>query len=146
MGTTPNRAIPYVEPGDTVQIYPAAMKSQSDRIDTVLGADSGWVAVGISAGFAAHTEAPMVRKIGNIVYIRGAWAATGIGTAASYSVGTIPAGFRPIVGVLGRVGTDAGPSNAGFIINTAGAVQIRTGSGHVASASYYISGYTWLTD
>jgi hypothetical protein len=36
MGTTANRQIPYVEPADALNAYPAAMKAQSERLDALL--------------------------------------------------------------------------------------------------------------
>jgi hypothetical protein len=36
MGTTPNAAIPYVEPTDALANYPVQDKAQADRIDTLL--------------------------------------------------------------------------------------------------------------
>jgi len=101
-------------------------------------ADSGWVDVTVSSGFAAMAgaEKPQVRKIGNIVYLRGGWTNTGVSTAnTAYNVGVIPVGYRPINSPLvGAAGSSAGNAVAGLHIQTDGVVQVRTAS---TLGSYY---------
>lgn len=144
MGTTPNRAIPYVEPADAMNAYPAADKAQAERLDALLF-DSGWVAVTVSAGFAAAAGAPpMVRRIGSVVYARGGWSSTGITTAAIYAVGSCPSGYRPSLDVIARAGTDKGTAAASLFVAPGGGISLRTNG--TASALFYFGGQAWPID
>lgn len=99
-------------------------------------ADSGWQNVTIGGGFAGQTtQLPQVRKVGNQVNIRGGWNNTGLTANAEIAVGTIPVGYRPalltLINMVGSTGNQYGMA----VINTSGAVSIRTGS---AVADYYL--------
>lgn len=141
MGTTANRAIPYVEPADTVQTYPAADKAKADRLDALLF-DTGWVPITISPGFAAKSDAlPQVRRIGSVIYTRGAWTNTGLAVNGSHGVGTLPAGFAPETPFYVPAGTGAGAQTGVFVIGSGSApylgIQLRPGA--ALSTNYYMT-------
>jgi hypothetical protein len=114
-----------------------------------LPADSGWVNVTIAAGFAAQgTEIPQVRKIGNVVQARGGWSNTGMPDPnTTYSVGTIPAGYRPAAGypVRGFPGMTSAGSTGRMVIDDSGAVTINTG-GAVAGFFMMTGVFTWTVN
>lgn len=144
MGTTPNLAIPYIEPTDLLANYPTQDKAQADRLEVLLY-DTGWVAVTISAGFAADAGGPpQVRRIGKIIYCRGGWNATGVGATGDFNVGTIPDGWRPTsVGVMCAIAGSAGPSPGRFDFAVSGVIRMRV----TTAAGYYkLVGYSWTTD
>lgn len=112
-----------------------------------VGPDSGWVDITVNSGFAAQSsgERPSVRLRNGIVYVRGGWSNTGISAInSSYTVGTIPAGYRPVVNVIGRAGVASGAASANLLFGAAGDVIIRTGPN---LTSYYMSGgQSWPID
>ena len=59
--------------------------------------DTGWVNITINSGFAgvASPSTPQCRRIGNVVYLRGQFSNTGIASVNDFTVGVIPAGYRP---------------------------------------------------
>jgi hypothetical protein len=112
-------------------------------------ADTGWLPVAISPGFAAHaTDPPMMRQIGNQVFLRGAWLNTGFAVLTNaYTVGTFPVGIGlPKVSYYLAAGANVGSSIAQFLIGsgTGNTVQWR-GGGTALAANYYWSG-SYLTD
>ena len=79
------------------------LKTQLDTTNTNVSnlnsklADSGWVACGMGNGLsAAEGQAPSVRKIGNVVYLRGS-ITNGTSWSSHDSFLTIPSGYRPPV-------------------------------------------------
>lgn len=146
MGTTPTYALPYPELTDQANV-PVDMRELAEATDALLTApgDTGWVAVSINAGFGPLSgQPPMVRRIGKIVYAKGAFSSTGITTAAPYAVGAVPTGYRPSGDVLTRSGTDKGTSAATLIIGANGAVSLRTNG--TASTFYGFAAPPWPTD
>lgn len=149
MGSTANRQIPYVEPTDALANFPTADKAQADRLDALFGIDTGWLAVTISAGFApvAGTE-PMMRRMGNVVYMKGAWLSTGITVNGTVGVGTLPTAIPvPVTGYLLAAGLPTVSGSGGvtylgqFLIGAGGArtsIQIRNGP--AISTQYWWSG------
>lgn len=112
-----------------------------------VGPDSGWIPITILPGFAANSanEAPSVRLKGGIVYVRGGYSNTGvIAINTNYTVGNIPAGYRPLINVVSRAGTNSGLASAGLWFAASGDVLIRTGPN---LSSYYMSGgQSWPID
>jgi len=108
--------------------------------------DTGWVNVPVSAGFGPDSvNLPRVRKIGNVVYARGAWNNTGLNASNTYSVGTIPAGFEPVGAFFLAAGTNAGNITASFLVGsgTGNGIQLRVGP--VVGTAYYVN-TSWLVD
>jgi hypothetical protein len=137
MATTTNYGWPLPDPTAAPDV-PYDLDQLGQAIDAEF-ADTGWVDVTVSGGFAAMAgaEKPQVRKIGPVVYLRGGWSNTGIAAAnTTYTVGTVPSGYRPPSGcpTVGACGSSVGAAIAGLHIDTAGSVQIRT-SGTLGS--YY---------
>jgi hypothetical protein len=114
--------------------------------------DSGWTAVTISGGFAANgSTPPQVRKINNVVYCRGGWSNTGISAVADYSVGVVPAGFRPSSSFGLNVFIYAVLSGTSNTYNTrididpnTGVVRLRLGT--TGSTYYNFPNTSWLID
>jgi hypothetical protein len=131
MGSTPNRAIPYTNPGDPLAGYPAQDQAQAERLDALLF-DTGWVACITRAGFAPHaTDPPQVRRIGSAVYARGAWLPTGMTINNNNAVGDLPAGFYTAgLGSAVIAGGSAGSTTAqptAVVVNLGtGGIIIRT--------------------
>lgn len=145
MGTTANRAIPYVEPADQLNVYPAADKAKADRIDALFGVDTGWLAVTIQPGFAADpSAAPMMRRIGNIVYLKGGWAATGLSVSQTATVGVFPASIpKPVTSYHLPAGVTPTTAPGYFLIGSGAgtSIQIRT-TGTLATAYYFHGTFT----
>jgi hypothetical protein len=62
------------------------------------GTDSGWIAFPYAANYQAFNASfstPGYRKVGDIVYLRGAITRNTSTAAANSTCGTLPAGFRP---------------------------------------------------
>jgi hypothetical protein len=100
--------------------------------------DTDWQNITINAGFAASTAVPQYRMIGDVVYLRGAFGATGITTANTpYTVGTIPATARPSQTIIYTGGSSSGtPMATKVSISSAGALVLTVPTtGH----SYYIN-------
>jgi len=113
---------------------------------TAIEADTGWVDITISPGFAANSvdERPQVRRKNGIVYSKGLFASTGMSANGGHTVGTIPAGFLPPVNVIVRAGTSAGNVSATVFFSAAGPVIIRPGA---SLSSYYgVGGFSWTTN
>jgi hypothetical protein len=144
MGTTANRAIPYIEPSDALQTYPTQDKAQADRLDELLF-DTGWVACTVQPGYVAQAIPPMVRRIGSVVYPRGGITSTGISPGGAHAnVLTVPAGFRPILGTNAwlRAGTNIGACDCVWLIKDNGAVDCRP---NPTAATYYLfTSGSWL--
>lgn len=111
----------------------------------VLPADTGWVAISIVAGFAAHTDPPVVRRIGKIVQVKGAFTTTGMGVNGSYSAGIIPAGFEPPLAFYQAAGCSSGSITAQFVIGASAGNTIQVRTGAALSTAYYLSG-SWTID
>lgn len=109
-------------------------------------ADSGWVSVTIQPTFALHTDPAKLRKVGNVVYARGAFANTGMSVNGTHTIATLPAGFFPTAGFYHPAGCSAGAITAQFVIGAGtsfDSIQIRPGA--TLSSSYYMN-TTWMTD
>lgn len=145
MQTTPNIGLPYAEPGDDLRLYPANVDQPAATILDTRLADTGWVNITISAGFAADAGgAPQVRRIGKIVYCRGGWNSTGITGIGDFNVGVIPAGYLPTsVGVMCVAAGSGGAPAGRFDFGNSGIVRLRV----AATGSYYkLVGYCWPID
>lgn len=127
MGSTPNRAIPYTDPADNLNTYPATDKASAERLDALLY-DTGWVAVTVNAGYAAAAgNLPFVRRIGSVVYAKGGVDGTGLAVSTTKGgVMTIPAGFRPPATNFQRAGTNTGNAAATLFVQPTGMVDVRT--------------------
>lgn len=112
-GTTAN-GWPYVTPDDHPKEFSAASQALAQKLENDLGGDSGWSGAGIvfGNGFTAYTSAswasPEYRRIGDIVYVRGA-VQRGTPWAAGDVPLNIPAPFRPSARWLGQ-GVDISPN------------------------------------
>lgn len=104
------------------------VRDKFDDLKTRFITDSGWVNITILGGFTAQAgaEIPQVRKIGSVVYLRGGWTNAGMAVNGTYSVGTIPSGYRPPVNTVGTAGSSTGAATCTVHMTTAGDVQIRT--------------------
>ena len=110
-------------------------------------ADSGWVDVTVLPGFTAMAgvEKPQCRKIGSVVYLRGGWLNTGMSASGTFSVGTLPDGFRPLTPTVGVAGSSTGAaSGAALHIIQTGNIELRLTS---SVGSYYkMDRQTFLVD
>lgn len=109
--------------------------------------DTGWQDIAVLATFAAVStaERPQVRKIGNVVYLRGGWLNTGMAAAGTHNVGTIPVGYRPPVATVCVGGSSAGGAAIASVhITTDGNVQVRVGA--TLGAYYKIDRQSYLID
>ena len=104
--------------------------------------DMDWTNVTISSGFAPMSgNPPQYKIIGSVVYLRGAFAATGIAAGVN-NVGTLPAGFRPSVTAIYAGFTSASTNTHTKIsITNTGVMSIvspNTGSNYYITGSYAI--------
>jgi hypothetical protein len=113
----------------------------------VAASDSGWIDITVNSGFAANnsTERPSVRLKNGIAYARGGWNNTGIAAInTNYTIGNVPAGYRPLVNLISRAGTNSGLASAGLWVQATGDVQVRTGPN--LSSYYMFGGQSWPVD
>lgn len=91
MGSTANNAIPYVEPTDRLTDFPAAMESQSDKIDGLLGMNLPWT------NFASPVSGTTrYRVVNGVVFVQvDGSATTTSGTELVVSTSPLPATIRP---------------------------------------------------
>jgi hypothetical protein len=107
--------------------------------------DSGWVTVSTATGyFRQNSIDPMVRKIGNVVFMRWGWGSSGMVASSTFTVGTIPAGYRPAQDVYCRPGVNNAANDVQGVIYTTGAVEIRTGA--TLPAYVLFSGICWTVN
>ena len=91
--------------------------------------DTGWINLPLADGIVAHSSnvTPQYRRIGDIVYIRGAVK----GVLATGTIATLPAGFRPAQTVPFVQNTSITNSHAAFarmIVSNTGEVKIESAS------------------
>lgn len=101
--------------------------------------DTGWVNITVNAGFAASGSVPQYRMIGNIVYLRGAFASTGMTTAnTAYTVGQLPAVAYPSTTVVyaGHTSSATVSTFSKVSISSTGAINISVSA---TGASAYIN-------
>lgn len=106
--------------------------------------DSGWVDVTVNGGFAAQgTLEPQVRRLGRVVFMRWGWSNTGISAEGAFTVGTIPAGFRPGQEVHAFVAshTSVDTYHASGVITSTGDVILKSSS---KVGNYYLfDSFSW---
>lgn len=100
--------------------------------------DTDWQNITVNAGFAASAAVPQYRMIGDVVYLRGAFASTGITSAnTAYTVGTIPAAARPSQTIVYTgSSSSATPTSTKISISSAGALVLTVPT---TGSSYYIN-------
>lgn len=134
MPTTPNRALRYPQLTDAPNV-PQAVQDLASDVDTILGADSGWITLVLNSGGVAGTWTATpgyvlaYRKIGVRVEIRGM--ATWSTALLTNVITTMPAGARPPVSSW--IGTSIGAGTtviAQILVEASGVVSIP-------SATYY---------
>lgn len=109
-------------------------------------ADTGWVDLPLITVTAPTNERPQLRRIGNVVWLRGIVTATSttLPPDSSVVIGTVPVGFRQPINVLFKATGQNGNTDAMVIISwTSGEVTLRTGS---SQGSYYSLQFSWLVD
>lgn len=127
---------------------PYAIKALSDAVDAALATaarDYGWVNIGVNSGFAAQgAQIPQVRRVGKFVHAHWGWSSTGLAINNTYTVGSVPVGYRPIVDTEAIAAVSSSGQAVGhFFVTTLGDVQLRTGS---TLGAYYLlsSGCGWF--
>lgn len=88
--------IQYWQVRNTKQIYTRRMENNVWNDWSLLtNTDSGWLDITLSGNVQAYSSGtqPQYRKIGNVVYLRGAVKNI---TAANTTIGVLPTGYRPI--------------------------------------------------
>ena len=134
MATTTSRGWPLPD-GSSVPDVPYWVGALGQAIDDDL-ADSGWVNISVASGKAGQAgQPPQVRKIGDQVFVRWGWDATGIPVNTETVVGTVPAGYRPARTTYVNIVGSTGNQYAMALINTSGVVSIRASS---SGADYYL--------
>lgn len=89
-----------------------------------------WQSITLPSSTLASTPAPAFTKINGIVYLRGSWLPTsgtflsGGGTGGQYSLGTLPAGYRPgaTMGFTVDEGLPSTANNVRLVISSAGVI------------------------
>ena len=112
--------------------------------DSLVPTDSGWVTPTLAGGFTAGSPAPQVRRIGQVVYMRGV--ISGTFTAGSNIVciaaGGIAAQFRPAVGTYVALGSNNTTNTViRGVVGTDGSLTAITGTGAPTSVQLASS---WL--
>ena len=107
--------------------------------------DSGWKNVTLGSGFSAYNSSstPKIRKIGNIVELRGTVKNTNAFTSNGSVLNGIPSNMRPYQTVY--VVQTANYHNIQMLIKTDGTVGLeRCGSGTVAESAWITVCATWF--
>lgn len=115
---------------DAVEQLETEMTSVLAALPTLQAAvsDSGWNALPLSEGVEAYatTQIPQYRKIGKVVFIRGAVK----GITATGTIATLPAGYRPAATMpfVQNTSQRSGPFTmvARYTINNAGAINLES--------------------
>lgn len=144
-GITPVYGLEYLVEGEPVRNTRQKLERNAKGIEAALVArgvpptdlaaliaagwftDSGWVTVPPASGFTA-SGTPAVRKRANVLYFRGGWTNAGMAASGVYTVGTLPAGFRPDTQVNTLASSSNGSTVARLLLNTNGTIQVVTGS------------------
>lgn len=127
---------------------PYSIKALADAVDAALATaakDYGWVNITVNSGFAAQgTQPPQLRRVGPFVHAHWGWSNTGLAINNTYTVGTIPVGYRPIVDTEPIAAVSSSGAAVGhFFVTTGGDVQLRTGA--TLGAYYMLSaGCGWF--
>ena len=115
---------------DAVEQLEGEMTSVLAELPTLQAAvnDSGWKTLPLAEGLEAYgsTQIPQYRKIGKIVFVRGAVK----GITATGTIATLPAGYRPAVTMpfVQNTSQRSGPFTmvARYVINNAGAIMLES--------------------
>jgi hypothetical protein len=105
--------------------------------------EPAWNNITVNSGFAGTVgQLPMCRIIGDVVYLRGSFASTGITanpTAPGQLVGQLPIGFYPGYTVVfaGMSNNDGGNDDVRFKILSDGKIYLNAST---AGSSYYLNG------
>lgn len=108
--------------------------------------DTGWLPLPTEAGFETKAGVVRYRRIGNLVRLGGLIGPTTGTLAASttYTVATLPAGFRPAQAEWFTGGNTTAQTPATIVITAAGAIQVRVPATGIAYAG--LAGCAFLTD
>lgn len=114
------------------------------------GGDTDWVDVPLASGVDPWTsgERPMVRRIGNVVNVRGGIKTTGFALGTNKLAMTIPVGFRPVgANQMFVLGTWSPPGQAAScVIGTDGAVYVVPQASGTLPGYWFFGGQTWLVN
>jgi hypothetical protein len=103
---------------------------------TIYGSTS-WTNITVNSTFAASGSAPQYRIIGDIVYLRGAFASTGMTAGNAAACGQLPTGAYPAQTIVYPGSTSQGSASVNKIaITSGGALSITP---EIASGSHYIN-------
>ena len=147
MATTANYAFPSPE-GNQAPQGPYSIKALADAVDAALATaskDYGWVNITVNSGFAAQgAQIPQLRRVGKLVYVHWGWSNTGLAVNGTYTVGSVPVGYRPMTDTepIACV-SSAGAATGHFFVTPGGDVQLRTGA---TLGAYYLmsAGAGWF--
>lgn len=125
-------------------IMSTAMSSVESKVGPHI-VDTGWVDVTIKSGYTGNVQ---VRRIGKLVYFKGAFNKSSAMAAGLHAVGTVPAGFRPLSYLDSSAPLWPNPSAGGSVFGTVvpnGAIELRI-PGNIGSITTVtakgLSGYT----
>lgn len=120
------------------------LAGQTVTTSNINDTDTGWVNVTTSAGFTVQDQ-PRVRLKAGIVYFVGGWSNAGMAINGTYSVGTIPAGYRPTIttAVIIYAGAATGATGGVMRLQSDGTIQVRTGA---TLGAYYIGSAAYPVD
>lgn len=140
---TSNKQISYPLADDKISDYPAIAMQSAETVDSALTAlDPGpWTTLTLGPGwtaFAGGGRAPVARRVGNTVYIRGA--VTGASSASFAKFATLPVGMRPAAAQhLGaQIGSVAavGARMFSLFVDTAGVLSSPAGWSDLPAGTY----------
>lgn len=110
-----------------------------------LSEDTGWIDIPLRSGFSPQPSfAPRGRRIGSVVYLSGGISGTGISARTAYTVADIPVALRPARAVYTMGGGSSADSSPLIVVNTGGALEMRT---NVQTPAYCLmDGLSYLVD
>ena len=139
---TSNKQITYPLAADKISDYPAIAKQSAETVDSALTAlDPGpWKALTLGPGWTAVSagRAPVARRDGNTVYIRGA--VKGASSASFANFATLPVGMQPgkdqhLGAQIGSVAA-VGPRTFSLFVDTAGVLACPAGWSDLPAGTY----------
>lgn len=145
---TPIYQLEYLVVGEPARNTRAALENNAKSIEAALAArgipptdyqalvaagwftDTGWTDIPAKTGFTRQTgdDRPQVRKRGGQIYLRGGWTNAGMAASGTFTVATLPAGFRPpnTSWPNFRAYSSSVAAGGDMFITTGGDLQIRT--------------------
>lgn len=132
------RGVPALADSD-----PAALIGQYSRdLRTWLYGDTGWQDCTLASGIVASGGiTPGVRRIGAVVYLRGAITNATLSAGSAKAIGTVPAGFQPDAWSYYMSPSNTPANTARLVVKSNGEMEITTPS---TLGTYFTLNVLWV--